>query len=152
MAARNAEDARRAGAAARVAYAEEREHIEVRREPPFDAPGARRRTLEWVPLVGAPAVVLLDLQVGYALVPWACRTGARLPLVLTVLAAVLAVVVLGLLARRTWRTAGGGWPGEELAFGVRTRFLGALGMLVCAFSLAVVLALAAPYLALHPCQ
>ena len=136
----------------RVPYAEEREHIELRREPPHDAPRARRRALEWVPVIGAPLVVLLDLQVVYALVPWACRTGARLPFVVTVVAAVLLVLGLGALAVRNWRAAGGGWPGEELAHGVRTRFMGALGVLVCVFSAAVVLALAAPFLGLHPCQ
>jgi len=146
------ERARARGREARVAYAEERGHIELRREPPFDARNAWRRTLEWIPVIGAPSVVLLDLQVCYALVPWACRTGARLPFVLTVLAAVLLLLGLGALALRTWRSAGGGWPGEEIAHGARTRFLGALGVLLCVFSGAVVLALAAPFLALHPCQ
>lgn len=146
------ERARARGREAGVAYAEERGHIELRREPPFDARSARRRALEWAPVVGAPLVVLLDLQVCYALVPWACRTGARLPFVLTVLAAVLLVAALGALAHRTWRGAGGGWPGEEVAPGARTRFVGALGLLVCAFGGAVVLALAVPFLALHPCQ
>lgn len=146
------ERARARGREAGVEYAEERGHLELRQEPPHDARLARRRALEWVPVIGAPFVVLLDLQVVYALVPWACRTGARLPFVVTVLAAVLLVLGLGVLALRTWRAAGGGWPGEEVAHGARTRFVGALGLLVCAFSLAVVLALAAPFLALHPCQ
>lgn len=146
------ERARARGREAGVEYAEERDHIELRQAPPSDARLARRRTLEWVPVVGAPLVVLLDLQVLYALVPWACRTGARLPFVVTVLAAVLLVLGLGVLAVRTWRVAGGGWPGEEVAHGARTRFVGALGALLCLFGGAVVLALAAPFLALHPCQ
>lgn len=146
------ERARARGREARVEYAEARGHIELRQEPPFDARLARRRALEWVPVVGAPFVVLLDLQVVYALVPWACRTGARLPFVVTVLLALLLVLGLGALAVRTWRSAGGGWPGEEVAHGARTRFVGAVGVLVCLFSAAVVLALASPFLALHPCQ
>lgn len=146
------ERARARGREARVAYAEERDHVELRQEPPRDARAARRRALEWAPVVGAPLVVLLDLEVVYALVPWACRTGARLPFAATVLAAVLLVLGLGALAVRTWRSAGGGWPGEEAAHGARTRFLGALGAFVCLFSGAVVLALASPFLALHPCQ
>jgi len=152
MASDDVERARERGREARVAYAEERDHIELRREPPSDGRVAWRRTQEWLPVIGAPAVVLVDLQIVYALVPWACRTGARLPFAVTVLAALLAVAGLGMLAVRTWRLAGGGWPGEEVARGVRARFLGALGALVCVFSGAVVLALAAPFLALHPCQ
>ena len=117
---------------------------EVRPQAPRDSRAAWRRALEWLPFVGPPLVLLADLEVGYALVPYSCRTGATWPLHLTSLAAVLLNVAAFVLAWRIWHGAGAHWPGDEPEPRAQARFLGLTGLLASAFSVLVALGMALP--------
>ena len=86
---------------------------------------------QWVGFLGGPVVYLLNHQVLYVLVPIACLHAERRWL-LHLSSAVALLLALGAaaLARRNWTLAGGEVPGTEGGSVSRTRFMGALGVVL----------------------
>src|SRR3954451_4219251 len=82
----------------------------------------------WFGFFAGPVAWFLELEVVYALVPWACRGQSRLPLHLATLCC-LAVVALGAWsAWLSWDAAGRQWPsGGDEGPVARERFLGTIG-------------------------
>jgi hypothetical protein len=115
-----------------------------------EAPGGRMSL--WAGVIGAPLVWGLDLQVRYALVPWACR-GGHLTTVNLLSFAFLALTVLAVtLCWREWRRVGVDVPdGSEGGAVARTQFLAGLGILVSGFFSLVILCQALPGFFLNPC-
>jgi hypothetical protein len=83
---------------------------------------------QWFGVLAGPLAMLANQQAQYALVPWACYNGAHFAVHIPPVLFLAVSAVAALLARREWRTAGGG-P-LDAASGVlgRARFLGALGV------------------------
>ena len=97
-----------------------------------DVPAHGRSLSLWAGVLGAPAAWGLQLQVGYALVPWVCRTHHYWVLHAVTLGFVLLAALGGWLSYRDWQAAGRGSPDEtDGGATARTRFLGALGMVTC---------------------
>jgi hypothetical protein len=103
-------------------------------------------------VLGGPLVWLAQFQLNYALVPRMCAAGTALPLHLVFVVALLLVAGAGLLAWRTWRTAGAGWPSSDEGGPVgRSRLLGALGLMTSTLFSLVILAQWIPTFIVDPC-
>ena len=112
----------------------------------------RNLSTVWSGIVAAPLVFLIHLQVGYALVPVACRTQSGL---LTHGPTALAVLLAGGLAGlsfRSWRRHGSEWPDSSAGVPTRNRFLGALGVMVSALVIVALLAQWLPVWFVDPCS
>jgi hypothetical protein len=113
----------------------------------------REDVIQVLAIFGGPFAVLASMQAKYIVVPWACNSGAGVAaLHVTAVAAVLLAAWIGLLAMRSWRRAGGGWPDEEGGRRGRGRFLCVLGMMLSALSMLVILAQWLPDLLGSPCR
>ena len=88
----------------------------------------RSTTAQWFGVLAGPLAMLTSQSAQYALVPWACYSGARFVLHIPPALFLATTVVAALLARREWRTGGGGEPDAASGILARARFLGALGM------------------------
>lgn len=88
----------------------------------------RSTVAQWFGMTAGPLAMLGNLQAQYALVPWACYSGARFvvhvpPAIFLAIVAISAVV-----ARREWRAGAGGETDAASGVLARARFLGALGV------------------------
>jgi hypothetical protein len=95
----------------------------------------------WAGVIGAPAAWAVQLEIGYALAPWTCKSqNYFVPHLVTAIFVLLALIGAA-LSYRDWKLAGRGSP-EETDGGpiARTRFLGALGLLLSLLSAMVILA------------
>jgi hypothetical protein len=107
---------------------------------------------QWLGLGLAPASFAVHLQVGYALVPWACYRQNVLWIHVSGALSVLVALVGVWFAWRTWQGHGGGDPTEQFGAEPRARFLGVAGV---ATSAVIALILAAQWAAafvISPCQ
>jgi hypothetical protein len=111
----------------------------------------RAPVLQWIALAIAPAAYALHLQIGYAMIPWACTTGQHVWLHLVNAAAVLVAaigIVLGWRVVRRNSDAphdGGGAP-------PRTRFIGDVALGVGSLLTLILLAQWVAGFVLSPCQ
>jgi hypothetical protein len=121
-------------------------------DPRTDVPDAREIRALWIGLLAAPAAFMLNLELAYALVPTACSTGTRLIVHLVHFGCLLLAFGGGLLAWRTWRSAGAEWPGEEGGKVGRTRFMAGSGVVGSALFALVIMAQWIPSFILNPCQ
>jgi hypothetical protein len=83
---------------------------------------------QWFGVVAGPLAMLVSQSTQYALVPWACYNGARFVLHIPPLVFLGITALAAVLARREWRTGGGGEPDAASGVLARARFLGALGV------------------------
>jgi hypothetical protein len=121
-------------------------------DPRTDVPDARLIRALWIGVLLPPAAFLLNLEVAYALVPTACRTGNVLLVHLVHLVCLGLAVFGGLTALRYWRRSGSTWPDGEASLLGRTRFMSGLGMLLAIQFVLVILAQWIPSFILDPCQ
>jgi len=100
---------------------------EVRREAP--PTGARGGGAQWFGLLAPPLAMLINLSLGYALVPWSCSAKSRVLLHAEIAVLVVISVIAGVVAHREWKRYGGGGEADDSGGpGARTRFLGVIGM------------------------
>ena len=101
----------------------------------------RSTAAQWFGLLAGPLAMLGSQQAQYALVPWACYSGARVVVHIPpiVCLAIIAVAAIGSL--REWRAGGGGEPDAESGILARARFLGALGIATSIFFAVIILAM-----------
>ena len=104
-------------------------------------------------LLGAPLAWLLDLEVTYAPVPWACRHGhPRHPLLYVVAAAALGgALASGALAWREWRLAGRHTSDDPPPPG-RAAFMALTGLANSALFALVIVAAALPLFWMSACD
>ena len=107
---------------------------------------------QWAGVLAGPAAFLIQLQVNYALVPWACTTGHWFVLHLVSLLALLLVSLASLIA---WRIRGRitrearDRAAEPL---LRSKFMAEMGLLTSALFLLLIIAQEIPNFVMHPCQ
>jgi hypothetical protein len=109
---------------------------------------SRRLLLEMAVVLVPPLVWLIDLQLGYALVPWSCNTGHRAPLHLAALATVAIAAAMGVIAWESRPRVRRTHPGTIVA---RSRFLTFLGMTSSALFVLVLLTNELASLVIDPC-
>jgi hypothetical protein len=106
----------------------------------------------WAGVFAGPLAWFASQQASYALVPWACHGGPPIAIHLANLVALAVVAFGGALAWRDWRRAGRHVSDERAPPAGRQRFLGLLGLMLCAlFGLAIV-AQATGAFFFDPCQ
>jgi hypothetical protein len=102
-------------------------------------------------LLLAPAVTLAGLQLAYQYVPHDCRTRSSLLGHLIHGSTLLVCLTGALIAWSEWQRNGGNWPGDDGGPLGRSRFLGAVGVLISLLSMLVVAAQWMPAFFLSPC-
>ena len=129
---------------------------EVQREATAEAAGPVTRTRVesalWLGILGPPMLLLLNQQLNYMLVPWTCRHEAPWVLHVVSLVLIAATAVVGLVAFRLWRDAGGSWESQGEGPLPRSRFLALLGVASSAFSALIIFAQWLPILYITPCR
>jgi len=102
----------------------------------------------WLGIVVAPTVMLTQISLAYALVPWACASQHH-----HVLDAVSGVALLATLAMTavSWREMRLTRPRQGTPLGARQAFLAEIAVAVAALSTLSVLAQWATRLAIPPC-
>jgi hypothetical protein len=106
----------------------------------------------WAGVLAGPLAMLIQLQVNYALVLWACAAGREWALHLVTLLALLITIAGGLLSWRNWRRAGAVWEDEGAGVLPRCRFMAAVGILVGILFALVIVAQWIPIFMYGPCQ
>jgi hypothetical protein len=106
----------------------------------------------WTGILAGPVAWLLQMQTGFALVPWACATGHVFVLHLVTLAGLLIAAAGALVAWRDWRRFGKEWPKGKGGRQMRRRFMAVLGLLTSVLFFFVILAQGIPSFILNPCQ
>jgi hypothetical protein len=106
----------------------------------------------WAGVLAGPLAMLLQLQVNYALVLWACGSGREWPLHLTALLALVVTVAGGLLSWRNWRQSGAEWEDEGAGVIPRSRFMAAVGILAGVLFALVIIAQWIPIFVYGPCE
>jgi hypothetical protein len=105
------------------------ETVDVRPEAPTHEHPPVSNLALWTSVLSGPVVFLVNLQINYVMVDWACNTGNEWALHVVHLAALLVVMAGTLLGIVLWRRVGGGWPDPRGGSASRSRLLAALGTL-----------------------
>jgi hypothetical protein len=81
----------------------------------------------WTSVLTGPIVFLLNLQVNYTMVDWACNTCNDWTLHVAHAVALLVSLASALLGRSLWTRIGGGWPDSMAGSESRSRLLAVVG-------------------------
>lgn len=106
----------------------------------------------WTGILAAPIAWFLQMQINYALVPWACATGHMMVLHMVTLGGLLIAAASTLTAWREWQRSGKEWPKGAGGPQMRSRFMAVLGLLISVMFFFVILAQSIPSFILSPCQ
>ena len=107
-----------------------------------------RAASPWPGLVGAPLAWLAMLCVGYALVPWACRSGHQAILHVVVLLTVATIATSAAVSWYAWRRA----TASPAADAARARFMAWVGFGFASLLTLLALASEVPVLVLRACD
>jgi hypothetical protein len=108
----------------------------------------------WFGVLGAPAAWLIQFQLNYTLIPWACPKPWLMTLIrLATLLFLLGVLMATLVCWREWNRLGGTSPPPERERDEvgRTRFLGLLGMMSGALFFLIILGQGIATFMINPC-
>ena len=103
-------------------------------------------------IFAGPVAWSVVLTAGYSLVAVSCDAETTLPLHLLTAVMLLVSVAGVVVARREWRRAGRGWPGEGGDVLSRSRFAAVLGLLSSGLFALVIVAQWLAVLLLDPCM
>ena len=106
----------------------------------------------WVGVLLAPFAFLLNLQISYMLVPWACKTDQPFWLHVASFGSLLLALLGALTAWRNWQKAGRELQSKGGGPVARSRFLAILGLLMSGMFSLVILAQWAADFIIDPCQ
>lgn len=108
---------------------------------------------QWTGLLAGPVAWLLQLQVAYTLIPWACTHDQQgISLHVVTLVALLLSVAGAFVSWREWQRAGRELPGPAGGPIPRSRFMAVMGLATSAFFFLVILMQGLASFILHPCQ
>ena len=139
----------------RRAYSESMSTVTTHDSPPLDLRRApeRPQAVEggaralWFGLLGPSFLVLLNLEISYALTPWACRTGNHVMMNVITAACLAADVIAGFGAARHLRRD---WFDDIVL--TRPAFMAMLGILLSALGATMIIAQWLPNAFLSVCQ
>ena len=104
----------------------------------------------WAGVLVGPTAMLMQLEINYAFVLWACKTRHIWPLHLVSLVALLATIVAGFLSYRIWHRLA---TDEDSAGPLpRSRFMAAVGILMSLLMCGVIVAQWLPVFIHDPCE
>lgn len=105
----------------------------------------------WTALLGPPIIWALEWGIGYALVPFRCYGGTRLPIFLITTGALLLTVAAGMLAFFNWQRIGQLWPNEGTGVESHIAFMSVLALMGSTLFSLVAIAATIAVAMLHPC-
>lgn len=120
--------------------------------PHADPAYARRSRALGAALFLPPTVLLANLEIAYALVPAACASRNAVGLHLVNVVSLGLAIAGGLVAWRSWKALGVGWPEEEGTPLARIRFIAGLAVLLSGICALVIVAQWIAVFLLDPCQ
>lgn len=106
----------------------------------------------WAGLLAAPLAFLLNLQISYMLVPWACSTGHTSWLHVASFGSLLLALLGAFIAWRNWQKSGRGWRSEGGGAVARSRFMAVVGLMNGGLFSLIILAQWAANFIIGPCQ
>ena len=108
-------------------------------------------TALWTSVLGSPLVFLLNLEVSYVMVDWACTNGHAWALHIVHLCSLVLAAGAALLGLSLWRQLDGAWPDAGGGSASQSRFLAAVGTLGGALFAISIVAQWIPVMVLGPC-
>lgn len=105
----------------------------------------------WMTLLGPPIVWALEWEVGYALVPFHCYSGTRLPIFLVTTGALLLTLAAGMLAFVNWQRVGQLSPNEGTGVESHIAFMSVLALMGSSLFSLVAIAATIAVAMFHPC-
>ena len=121
--------------------------LDLRRATERPSPTDQGALALWFGLLGPSFLVLLNLEISYALTPWACRTGNHFIMVAATALIFVADLIAGVVAARHLRSD---WLEDTVL--TRPAFTAMLGVLLSALGAVVIIAQWMPNLYLWTCQ
>lgn len=106
----------------------------------------------WIGVLLAPFAFLLNLEISYALVPWACSTGQLFWPHVASCGSLLLALLGAFTAWRNWQKTGREWQSETGSARARSRFMAILGLLMSGLFSLVILAQWIANFIIDPCQ
>ena len=105
------------------------ETVDIRPEAPSPEHPPVSDLALWTSVLSGPVVFLLNLQISYVMVDWACNTGNDWAVHVVHFVSLIAAMAGGMLGLILWRRSGSGWPDPGGGSGSRSRLLAVLGTL-----------------------
>jgi len=130
-----------------VLVTQESPPLDLRRAPERPSATDRSAPALWFGLLGPSFLVLLNLEISYALTPWACRSGDHFTMMVATALIFVMDVLAGVVAARHLRRD---WIEDTVL--TRPAFTAMLGVLLSALGAAVIIAQWMPTLYLSTCQ
>lgn len=121
--------------------------LDLRRAPERPATTRSNMPALWLGLLGPSFLVLLNLEISYALTPWACRTSDHSIMIIATALFLVADLLAGVGAARHLRRD---WMEDTVL--TRPAFTAMLGILLSALGAVVIIAQWMPNLYLSTCQ
>ena len=109
-------------------------------------------SVPWIALLAGPSLALANQLANFVAVPWVCATGNYWLLHAFHVIAIALAVWAGSISHRLWQIRGGGASSEAGDIESRDHFLGFIGVMTAAFSVALLLAMWYPNFVLGACQ
>jgi hypothetical protein len=106
----------------------------------------------WAGLLVGPMAALIQLEINYALVLWACATGRVWGLHLVSLLALLLTVFTGVLSYRNWRRMRNRGEVDDVGTIGRSLLMAEVGLLICVLMGLVIIAQWIPIIIHGPCE
>lgn len=118
-----------------------------------DTRPSRALLRQWTGLLAGPFAWVLQLQVAYLLIPWACAHDQQsISLHIITLVALLLTAGGAFISWQDWREYGAELPGDAGGRVPRSRFMSISGLLTSAFFFLLILMQGIASFILHPCQ
>jgi hypothetical protein len=108
--------------------------------------------LLWWGVLAPPLTMLIQMQINYSLVLWACAAGRTWAIHLVFILALGITILSGLLSFRNWRLAGAQWEADGAGVLPRSRFMAVVGILISGLITLVLIAQWIPVFVYGPCQ
>ena len=105
----------------------------------------------WASVLISPVVFLVNLQVNYTMVDWACNTGHGWALHVVHGASFVVMAAGLLLGIVLWQRSGGGWPDAGRGSASRSRLMAVVGTMGSVLFLVSLVAHWIPVMVLGPC-
>jgi ABC-type Fe3+-siderophore transport system permease subunit len=113
----------------------------------------KRDLMLWTAFFAGPVIWLLSFGARWSLSGWVCAFQNWKPALLVIVLVSIAILAgSGLMAWNQWQRVGRELPGEGGGAVARSRYLALLGVVLCVFSILLIVAQAVPEVVLGVCE
>jgi hypothetical protein len=113
----------------------------------------KRNLILWLAFLAGPFIWLLSFGARWSLSGWVCAFQSWKPALFAIAAvSILIIGGSGFMAWTEWQRVGQEMPGESGGAVARSRFLAFTGLVLCAFSILLIIAQTIPEVTLGVCE